>query len=536
MRDFGLAERRSLCSAGTKWRKVGTKALRAQERLAILVKGMRSVVPIAVISVALLLSSMRAEIARADAFNYQLLPLGQRALGIGGAFTGIADDPSAAYYNPAGLALVPDSALSASLTLNAFDRRRIERGYRTAIGEKSLRHENQPSLPVFVTLVKKIGRKHEGSRYHAVALSTFTVSQRRLAFEVEQRGMLDGEDHADTFSATREEVTVWNGLSYAYRVSPKLSLGLSAFLSYTKSTYTQEHIAVTLGALDPNDDSYANRRSEWETYRTRTFVRNGVFRLGALYQLDERTRLGIMLQPPSIHLRGVASVRERLLTSNGAVADGGRFFNAQQKDLSARAPWPWEIRIGASREPLTWLTLALDVSLYGANGSSKEPIVAVGKRTPAPDTGAIAGVGDLTAERWHAHMTSNVSLGAEAVINDKIALRAGTFTSLSAAPSVPDVSAAYSAPEVDFLGGTFSVGYVASGFDLSLGLAGLFGFGDGQSFSPDATPEEAYRRTAVRDGMLFIFLSGAKSAVSKLAAAADRELQERLKARAAGED
>jgi long-chain fatty acid transport protein len=488
-------------------------------------------VRIAALSLGLVWSTLHVGSARASPFNYQLLPLGQRALGMGGAFTGVADDASAAYYNPAGLALIADSALSASLTINAFDRRTITRGYRTAIGESSLRHEAQPSLPVFVTLVKKIGKRHRGVRYHAVALSTFTVSQRRLTFDVEQRGTVANEDRSDTFSVTRDDVTVWNGLSYAYRLSPKLSVGLSAFLSSAKTTYTQEHIAVTLGAIDPSDGSYENQRGEWETYRTRTFVRNGLFRMGGLYQIDERTRVGIMLQPPSFHLRGTASVQERSMTSNTVVmASDSRFFDTAQKKLSSRAPWPWELRLGASHEPLEWLTLALDVSLYGANGGKRDPIVAVGKRTPDPTTGARAGVGDLTFERWHATMTSNVSLGAEAVVQNKVALRAGAFTSLSAAPPIAEVSATYQPPEVNFFGGTFSVGYVASGFDLSLGLAGLLGIGDSQAFSPEAPDEEAYRRASVRDGMLFVFLSGAKSAVSKLAAVADRELQQRLNA------
>ena len=35
----------------------------------------------------------------------QLPPLGDRAIGLAGAFTAVADDPSATYYNPAGLVL-----------------------------------------------------------------------------------------------------------------------------------------------------------------------------------------------------------------------------------------------------------------------------------------------------------------------------------------------------------------------------------------------------------------------------------------------
>jgi len=86
--------------------------------------------------------------ARADPFHFQGIPLGQRAIGLGGAFTGLADDPSAAYYNPAGLVWGGDSALSATFTLNAFDRQTIARGYRTALGDSTLTHDSDPSLPV----------------------------------------------------------------------------------------------------------------------------------------------------------------------------------------------------------------------------------------------------------------------------------------------------------------------------------------------------------------------------------------------------
>ena len=41
--------------------------------------------------------------ADAQALYYRTIPIGERAIGLGGAYTGIADDPSATYYNPAGL-------------------------------------------------------------------------------------------------------------------------------------------------------------------------------------------------------------------------------------------------------------------------------------------------------------------------------------------------------------------------------------------------------------------------------------------------
>ena len=43
--------------------------------------------------------------ARADDTHYRGLPIGAHAIGLGGAFVGVADDASAAYFNPAGLSL-----------------------------------------------------------------------------------------------------------------------------------------------------------------------------------------------------------------------------------------------------------------------------------------------------------------------------------------------------------------------------------------------------------------------------------------------
>ena len=203
------------------------------------------------------------------------------------------------------------------------------------------------------------------------------------------------------------------------------------------------------------------------------------------------------------------------------------FTNASESNLTSHNPIPWELRLGGSYEPLNWVTVALDTSLYGRSGNKQHPIVAIGPRTADPETGAVAQAGDLALETWYRVMTANVSMGAEAVIQNTLALRAGLFTSLSAAPDVPRVSDSYAPPDVNLFGGALSAGYVANGYDLSLGLTGLFGIGDALAYSPDAAAsEDAYHRTGVTERMLFVFLSGAKSAVGRLASTADKKMQE----------
>jgi hypothetical protein len=43
--------------------------------------------------------------AHADDTHYRGIPIGAHAIGLGGAFTGVADDASATYFNPAGATL-----------------------------------------------------------------------------------------------------------------------------------------------------------------------------------------------------------------------------------------------------------------------------------------------------------------------------------------------------------------------------------------------------------------------------------------------
>jgi hypothetical protein len=109
------------------------------------------------------------------------------------------------------------------------------------------------------------------------------------------------------------------------------------------------------------------------------------------------------------------------------------------------------------------------------------------------------------------------------VLRKLIAVRAGVFTSLSAAPDVPRESARYFAPDIHRFGGALSVGGHASGYDLSIGVTGLLGRGDAQAYdlTSSAMP---YQRTQVRDATLFIFVTGMRNAISKLAIHAQEKL------------
>jgi len=465
---------------------------------------------------------------RADPFHAQTLPLGQRAIGMGGAFTAVADDPSATFYNPAGLVLTSDLSLSASLTLTAFDRTTVEKGYRTADGKSSLDHNTSASLPVFVSAIKTLGsRGPDGRRRHAIALASFTRNARHNAFDVEARGPVGAPGNLETLSISASDRTVWYGLSYAYRVSQKLSLGLSNFISILRSSYVEERIGAALGEVVAGG-AWSSEASSWTTHRVRSNVKSLVWRMGALYAVSDRLQLGLMFQPPSLHLRGEASVRTRLLRTDLRTMPGvSNILNVSESKLTSRDPTPWEVRLGGRFELYEWLTIALDGSLYGPTGSKADPVVAIGPRSDNEETGAIAQPGAYISERWYRTFNGNVSLGASATLPRTVTIRAGVYTDLSSAPNVPRYSTTYTPPDVHRVGGALSIGLRNEGFDLAIGAIGVFGVGNALAFTTD--PEAGsytYARTRATDRMFLVFLNGVKSAISTLAKKADEKLKE----------
>jgi hypothetical protein len=460
---------------------------------------------------------MWATSARADPFHHQSVPIGERALGMGGAFAGVANEPSAAYYNPAGLVRLEDTTLSAGLTLTAFDRLTLKGGYRTSVGRTDLKHATRPSLPLFVSLVKLMGKRDESRRRrHAVAFSTFTVDQRRLDFDAKLvRLDGDGRTVVDTFYVQQENYSRWQGASYAYRLDSAFSFGGSAFVSFARTAYVEERLNVSFLAPQGMNEG-SQPASRLDSRRTSTDVTSGVVRLGALWAVPHY-RVGLMVQPPGFHIKGKAELRDREIATDARADKSSGSFYETSDTTSARDPIPWELRLGGAYEPTADFTLSCDVSVDGGNGSADDPVVAIGKRDPDPETGRSARAGDLALETWYRLAVANVSLGTEYVIYDALVLRAGVFTDLSAAPGLPGSSPTYRPADVNRFGAALSIGIVTAGYDVSLGAIGKFGFGSAMAFSVGPEGEPSYVRTSLEEHTVFVFITGARRAVGRLA-------------------
>jgi long-chain fatty acid transport protein len=105
-----------------------------------------------------LVSLSWAHLASADQFHYQNLVIGDRAMGLGGAFGAVADDASGVYYNPAGLGFALTNDVSG--TANAFLTRKIV--YKNALGATDFKEDSKAQPPVFFGILQKLDNVSKG--------------------------------------------------------------------------------------------------------------------------------------------------------------------------------------------------------------------------------------------------------------------------------------------------------------------------------------------------------------------------------------
>ena len=372
--------------------------------------------------------------AAAQELDYQNFLIGTRAMGMGGAFTAVADDPSAAYHNPAGLGLILRSSTSANLTVIAADGWRMRGGYGSVLGPRDLAYNAIPALPIFVGFVQKFGdRGPDGIQQHGIAISVvrprFIQRSFRIALTDPSHGVVD------SIRVDESSNDQWYGVSYGLRIEPNLAIGIGGWLSVRDVLHTEERF-VGGGIM-----TAGGRRTAESLLTAQSSARLSsiglVFRLGLLWQFHPQWRLGLMLQPGRIPITDNASIFSNFATTAGAspATIGGLRF-ADQNDLSGNLPTPWQLRIGGSYRANDSFLVSADVALYAPIGSRAHPVQTYGAPQPDPVTGEIPSPGLYVARQWYANVTANASIGIDALIADLVPIQAGIFTDMSAAPQI----------------------------------------------------------------------------------------------------
>jgi hypothetical protein len=456
----------------------------------------------AVVVATLVAWSLVPDRSNAQSLYYRSLPIGERAMGLGGAFTGVANDPSATYYNPAGIMRGGRFQLLGSLASIVFVRRTVENAFESPNVEEDFTSKSTTTLPRFIGTVVKFGRKKFGDFQFALAYSTLEVDRYRVGVSASQNEPAASFD----LRLNNRYTTRWYGVSFAAQVRKKVSVGFSAFVAEQRGNYSEDIGLATGGMFE---DSGLRVGGDAVTSSTEISVNawDIVLRLGALYRINPRWQLGFMFQAPGIPTSQKGSVFRRTTTTISGLEP--TYFLFDRGGLAAKAPIPFELRTGFEYRINAVTILSADASVTGALRDQN----VFNRPEELQDLEGSLGVyfANSTERRW----TPNVAVGAERLFG-KAAVAGGLFTNISAAPDVPATATEYTPDQVNIWGASVSVGLDTKGYRLTVGANGYFGRGDALSFTLDRDARvTGYMRTKSNVSALVLYIAGAVSVASK---------------------
>jgi hypothetical protein len=431
--------------------------------------------------------------------------VGERSLGLAGAFVAVADDALTTFHNPAGIGNLRSAALSGSLWAVTLAYHTVNDGYVTDLGRKTLAHSEEPGLPMNIAAVFKFGKRDaDGVRPHAMGASVVSPLRLDYRFTGQLEGTRDasGADAVDHLEVRRRDRARWYGASYSYRLKPGFSLGVSAFL--TDRDFRHEE--VELRATDPSPDGTTPGSSDSRTSLVEATAQHGVLRLGALWRVNRHWQLGMMFQPPAVRFDFGSRVQS-VHTVNGGMG----FESYSERDAPVNLPMPWELRAGASWLAVPNRLITLDLSLLGPSGSAGDPQPLVLQDPGDPSPGA------FVPQRTQRLASVRGALGYEIIVNNIMPIRGGFMFETGANPAIPATSDLYLSDDLNSVGVALSFGVWTEGYEISFGTTAVFRRGDGLGLvrSDDPTVPE-YARRDVRDGAIFFFVAGGSRAVQTL--------------------
>ncbi|MCB9643703.1 MAG: hypothetical protein H6728_11575 [Myxococcales bacterium] len=451
-------------------------------------------------------------VAHAQLLSFQDFILGQRALGMGGAFTAVADDPTASFYNPAGLSQLKRLQLEVSLPVYGLEYRVRHKGLKLFNSDAStdIRHLTLTSIPASIGIATLFGPKDKSGRpVWGAGLSILVPWQSKEHFE---EGLDAGTAGQVMYLLQREQQVLLIGPSISRRFGT-LSLGVSLYYAHQLFNWTLSQ-GGTEGSCKQN---VCQSNEAYSLISTLNAVSGSLqVRLGLLWEINPAWRVGLMASLSSFRLFGLGTFR--LQRHRFVVAQNSTESQLVEKEnIGAFPPLPWEIRIGTAFRPNAKMLFGLDVSMY----LPQEFDILDPTQMNAQDVELFA-----YPNRIRRNFIVNVNVGAEFKVTPTIPLRFGFYTNLTSAgrvqaglvdptisidPATQGCNAKACVPYINTLGFTTSVGLKVGRGAVNLGLNVAYGFGYVQRSRVSSS--QPYDWIPTDQVSVYLYVSGAVQAL-----------------------
>jgi len=375
-------------------------------------------------------------VASADEYHYNNLLIGDRASGMGGAYTAIADDPTGLYYNPAGIVYSTGRNLSASV--NAFYNQ--QKKYADVIGGNGWERNSSSLLPNFFGVTQPLGKFQFGFSY---AVPDSIREDQDQTFSGSIPTTLGSPASMYVINFNNEDNTYLFGPSLAYEVNNKLSTGMTLYL-HKRSAET------TLNQLLVLEDG----RYEW-TNQYLELVERGVRPiLGVMWTPVDKVTLGVSLA--RTYLYGASLVNQVTVKDAGTASlPNNAVVRRPDGSTGEKRVYPYEIRMGVAYFASSSLIVSVDGAYYTK-------------------------VSDLTfGDRVSVF---NMAAGAEYYLSRNWAVRGGLFSNMANTPELV-ASRTDQLEKVDLYGASLSISNFTRNTSISFGGSMSMGTGKAQILS-----------------------------------------------------
>ncbi len=438
-------------------------------------------------------------VALASDTNYQNFITGGRAVGLGGAFTALSDDPSGMYYNPAGL--VDDDHTDVSVSANLYGFERTARGNTvpspfpdlTNIGKTASELVIIPSTTGFVRTFQKDPERPGYLNALAAGVLVPSFSQ-----SVESIRSSDPSGAVDYKRNVNDRVLM-PGLGYARKLGERWRVGISTFL-VVRTLEANEKI-VSSGAGDPTPFRYADSTLSLSAASL-------LWVLGVKCLVSDRFSLGLSFAPPSLPVFSSTSLRYYRGQFDPAVQDGTNFLPIVEDALPSTYVTPATLRFGGAYKLPRAVTFAMDLSLHFP--VSYDLITA-----PQARKNELARILPIAAHVERLAVV-NINVGAEWMFIKNMSVSAGFYTDFASSPTLN--VAQFAGPlqrqelaNIDYYGFTAALGFFSQ-YTLTR-IGALYAFGTGQDvatrddFGRLLENDPQFTRVQQAKSLLYIFVS-----------------------------
>jgi len=362
--------------------------------------------------------------AVADEYHYNNILLGDRAAGMGGAYTAISDDPSGLFYNPAGI--VYSQGTNVSVSANAFHQSTTK--YDNVIGGNGWKRTSSALLPNFFGVIQPIGKGKVGFSY---AVPDSIIEDQDQAFT----NIPGYTKYAINFN--KNDNTYCFGPSYAAEISRGFSVGATLYAQYRSNQWILNQLVF----LTNGTNEWTNRYYQTSEWGLRPIV-------GMMWNTTEKLSVGLTASMTQI-------LNSTTTDQTNFLGVGSTTINRTSIKTNEKRQLPLTATLGFAYFPSNRLLFSGDLSFYGSAKGFKSD--------PGDDRVAVI----------------NAAFGTEYYLNEKWALRGGLFTDKANTPKIKSGDS-NALDHVDLYGASLSACYFTRQSAITLGTTYRFGSGKAQ--------------------------------------------------------